>query len=77
MTGAQLLERAAPFVRAQRCPPGRVLQFRGELLGEETQSVAVLALLEHKDPAAAVETFLRAERDWINHAAPLLESLDD
>ena len=37
-------------------------------------SEILLARLEHKDPIARATAWLRAERSWRHHLAPLLEA---
>jgi len=54
------------------CPRGVVVSFREDELALDAVGVAVLAMLEHRDPAEAVRRFYAVESNWMFHAAPFL-----
>jgi hypothetical protein len=64
-----LLDAAAALVVMP--PPGRVLRFRREVMAEDARSEAVLALVEGRDPLAAVRAFRAVERTWGMWTVPL------
>jgi hypothetical protein len=63
---------------AQDLAAGIVHEDRRARLSDEFYSDVVseilLARFEHKDPVARATTWLRAERSWRHHVAPLLEA---
>jgi hypothetical protein len=54
------------------CPNGTVLSFREDELILDAIGVAVLAMLERRDPKAAVAAFFAVENNWLVKAAPFL-----
>jgi hypothetical protein len=59
---------AADFVREDRRA-----RLSDELYADVVGEI-LLAKLEHKDPVARATAWLRAERSWRHHLAPLLEA---
>ena len=59
-----------------RCPRGVAVSFREDELALDAVGVAVLAMLERRDPAEAVRRFYAVESNWINKAAPFLLTED-
>lgn len=72
-----LIDLAWSYVR--HCPRGAALSFREDELAWDAIGVAVLAMLEKRDPAQAVRAFYAIEHDWMVKAAPFLlgEARDD
>jgi hypothetical protein len=66
-----LIDLAWGYVK--RCPKGVVVSFREDELVIDAIGVAVLAMLERRDPAEAVRAFYAVESNWIGHLAPLLK----
>lgn len=70
-----LIDLAWGYVR--HCPRGVAVSFREDELAIDAVGVAVLAMLERRDPAEAVRAFYAAERNWMWKAAPfLLDGMD-
>jgi hypothetical protein len=65
-----LIDLAWGYVR--HCPRGAVVSFLEDELSVDAIGVAVLAMLEHRDPKQAVDAFYAVENNWIVRAAPLL-----
>jgi hypothetical protein len=72
-TGHELFTLAAQLV--PYAGRGHVLSFWHEELEYDLRAEAVLAILEGRDPAAAVAAYRGREINWSRHAGPLLPSL--
>ena len=57
------------------CPRGTVVSFREDELALDAVGVAVLAMLEKRDPGKAVADFYAVESNWAVKAAPFLEEI--
>lgn len=66
-----LLDAAAALVPIRA--PGRLLRFRPEMTAEDARSEAVVALIEGRDPVAAVAAFRARERAWAAIHGPFIE----
>jgi hypothetical protein len=54
------------------------VSFREDELALDAVGVAVLAMIERRDPAEAVRRFYATENDWLVKAAPfLMEERED
>ena len=69
-----LIDLAWGYVK--RCPRGVAISFREDELVIDAIGVAVLAMLERRDPAEAVRAFYAVEINWIVKAAPFLLTED-
>ena len=69
----QLLEAAEAFVPPLRSRGGSIA-FAEEVVHEDAIQVAVVAMLEHRDPRVAVAAFLADERRWARVTAELLSA---
>jgi len=54
------------------CPRGVAMSFREDELALDAVGVAVLAMLEGRDPKEAVRAFYAVENNWLTRAAPFL-----
>jgi hypothetical protein len=72
-----LYERAVAVVGAMRKPQGGTFVFASELIHSEAIQVAVLALLERRDPRKAVAAFRSREYGWLRSTRPLTGLADE
>lgn len=71
-----LIDLAWGYVK--HCPRGVTVSFREDELAVDAVGVAVLAMLERRDPAEAVRAFYSVEKNWLAKAGPfLLDGMDN
>lgn len=66
-----LLAEAALLVPSPQA--GRDVRFRAEVMAEDARSEAVLAMVEGRDPSAAVRAYRAWEGAWGRRTAPLAD----